>query len=298
MALTSVGSVVSNCYASSSSSVSNSSSITVPAGAFLLAIITIDNISTTDGNTSTVTSFTDTASNTWTKVGEYTNANGAAGSGATVAAFYCRLTNAITSGFVTASFSAAVVGRGIVVHRYTPGSTTSTFAIEGLTTLGVDATQNEPGSMTISGLSSTNRLFVRAVAGEGFDTLTVTPTSGYTAFSGTSNGFGYSGMSVNGEFISSTATSQTSNPTFATANQAPDWASMFFAIREDMTAPLTSATVTALRGTVGALVVAGRANDIGDSGWGANDFGVVPFAGSTGNTTSNIAIIVGVMGAF
>jgi hypothetical protein len=302
MAFTAVGNIVANCYASSAASVANSSGVTVPAGAFLVAIIAIDNISTSDGSTTTITGITDSSSNTWVKIGENTNANGSAGAGATVAAFYSLLTTSLSAGFITAAFTSSVVARGISVYRFTPGSTSSTFTIEGLAGFNQDALQNTPGAMTITGLTSTSRLFVRGVAGEGFDSLTVTPTSGYTNFGGTSNGSNYSGMSVNGEFIISSATSQSSNPSFSTSNQAPDWSSLFFAIREDVNinVVLGSQTVTGLRGTLTPNAVTGRASESVDasaSGWGASDYGTVPFAGYTASSSST-AILVGVVGAF
>jgi hypothetical protein len=298
MAFTAVGNVFVNAYSSSATTVANSTAVTIPAGAFLVAIIAIDNISTTDAITSNVTSVTDSASNTWIKVSEYTNGNGSAGAGATVAAFYSLLTNPISSGFITATLSSAVVGRAITVHRFTPQSTQSVFTVDSLSNFGQDAAQQFPGSMTNSGLPSSNRLWIRAIAGEGYDTLGFTPSSGYTTIAQNTNGFGTSAMAIAGEYSITTSTTSTSNPTLATTTNAPDWASLLFSIREDGAAPLTSQTVTALGGTLTKLVVTGRASESADaSGWGTTDFATVPYAGMTASN-NNVAILVGVLGAF
>lgn len=59
--------------------------------------------------------------------------------------------------------------------------------------------------------------------------------------------------------------------------------------------PLISNTTTSLPGSVGVNVVNGQAASIGDSGYGATDFGSTPYAGSL---SSGQAFIVGMLGMF
>src|SRR2546423_448261 len=88
--------------------------LTADAGDLLVLSIAMDNLGTADGNTSQVTSVTDSRSNTWTKAGEFTNTvGGAAGDGATIAVWYSVLTTGYTTGVdtVTINYSGNVTAK-------------------------------------------------------------------------------------------------------------------------------------------------------------------------------------------
>ena len=99
MTLASVGS----CGAAGSSA-NNMTSFTVATtavievGNLVIGLIASDNTATTDTSANKVTGITDPSGNTWTKIGEATNGQGAAQAGTVVAAFYCVVETEIGSG--------------------------------------------------------------------------------------------------------------------------------------------------------------------------------------------------------
>lgn len=233
MAIASVGSLTTtNSTASSSTLVTPA--VSVSAGRLLVALISKDNVSTTTGNTNEVTSVTDSAGNTWTKGYEYCLGGGSAGAGMVIAIYYSVLTNALSSGTITANFSSAIAAKAISVWQYTVGAAISSFGTPQGTTA---STTTTPGSQTISGLASASYLAIRGIGVQpnlSFPSLTV--TAGYTAFTTAFTGSAGTDSGLVGEFIISTATSFTSNPTAAPNN---DSASAFIVLGESV-APATT----------------------------------------------------------
>ena len=76
--------------------------------------------------------------------------------------------------------------------------------------------------MTLSGLTSSEYLWVRVTASETNSTTALTPTSGWAALVGdqTTGGGGAANMAFRGEFDILTGTTNTSDPTFVNADCA------------------------------------------------------------------------------
>lgn len=202
----------------------------VPVGGIVLTGVFIDNTNATDGNFGEVTSVTDsTGGNVWTKIAEFTNGQGAAAAGCTVAVFMTQASTIIPVGATITADISSVAARGIASHLLSIGAGNTVSIAGTVQTLANDAAA--AGSMSISGLSSGEYLFFRALAGEKRTYGTFLPTSGYAA---AFVGYGYDGgsndTSINsaGEFDIATGTGSTSAPT----TDAVDWASVFFALQE------------------------------------------------------------------
>lgn len=228
MAIASVGSLGSVGDTSAGTSIALTTSATAEAGNLVIVAIGKDNSQTTDGQTSEVSSITDSAGgNTWTKLGEYCNGEGSAAAGAVVSLWASILANQIaSSGTITANFSHSPASSAISAWEFTIGAG-STISVSSLQVLANDFA--DPGSMAISGLSNVERLYFRATALER-NTGIWTVTASYTAISiGLANtGTSGTSMEVGGEFRILTGTGDTSDPTWAAA----DCASVYVAILE------------------------------------------------------------------
>jgi len=245
MAIAYVNQAVSSGNETSQSSTAWPVAATINAGRLAILILALDNRSTADGQTSDVTNVTDTKGNTWTKAGEYTNTvGGAAADGATVAVWYSVITTQLTtSDTITTTYSGAVVAKGALCEVFSMGAV-STVSIAG--TVQVLANDNaDAGSMTISGLSSAEYLFFRAIASE-TDTRTMSATTAsYTTTTGVLSGTGGSEkghMAGTIEYRILTGTSSTSDPTMT--DTTADRASLFIAFKENAGAT-QSVTVSA-----------------------------------------------------
>lgn len=204
---------------------------TVEAGNAHIIAIALDNTGTSDGDNGEVTSVTDsTGANTYNKLGEFTNANGSAGAGATASLWYSILASQLTSGAgtVTCNFSSrtAVAMMGWEAS-FTAGGVISVAGT--LRKLANDAA--DPGSMTVGGLSSREYLWIRVIASESNDITALTVSGGFTTMnlSRANTGTDGTSMIVRGEYIIATATTQTSDPTL----YSKDHASLFIALQED-----------------------------------------------------------------
>lgn len=155
-----------------------------------------------------------TTGSTWVKLQEYSDGS-AAGAGSTVAMYYTTPSTTIPSGTtITVKFSGGSVTAKAVSGWAFNGTNITGFT--GTTT----ATQLQPGSLTVSGSTSSSsgeHLYVRGTSFEN-TTLTFTPTTNFSAFtqSATSGGSAVTNQGIVGEFRILTATSATSNPTLST----------------------------------------------------------------------------------
>ena len=210
------------------------STYNVSVNQIILTCIVVDNTtSTTDGNpTNEVSSVNDsTGGNTWIKIAEFTNGEGAAGAGCTVAVFMTQPATQINVGStITATLNSSVTAKGISSYLFSVAAG-STVAIAGaVQTLANDAAP--VGSMAISGLTSGEYLFVRAMASEAQNFGSFALTSGFGHIFG---GWGYDGgtdaasMKMQGEWDLAAGTGSTSAPT---GSRSVDWASVFFALQE------------------------------------------------------------------
>jgi len=191
----------------------------------LVLAIAVDNVQTTDGNTSLVTGVTDTGV-TWNKAREFTNGQGAAAGGATIAVWWAEYgVNALglqTGSSFAITFASAQVAKGVAGQAFSipAGSTVAldTHAAD----LANDAA--DAGSITISGLTNSEHLFFRGQAMERAGVSTWTATSGWGAnwgaSSGTSGGSSVTNMQALNEYLIATATSATSDPTSTAVDQA------------------------------------------------------------------------------
>lgn len=198
-----------------------------------------DNTATTDGNDGLLTSVSDSGGNTWTVQRCYTNAQTGAGTGATTCVATARITTALASGSgtITANFS-SITAKAIVVKEFTVAAGNALDVAGTPQDLANDGA--DPGSMTISGLTSGEYLFVRATGLERASGGTWTVTASYTTSgcNGTTGGGAASNMETCGEFRILTATSATSDPT----GSAVDNASTFIAFKEAANTTLGNGT--------------------------------------------------------
>ena len=240
MSWASVGTLGAGNSISAGTTVAITTSATAEAGNFVLVTVALDNTGTTDSDFSEVSSITDSAGgNTWTKCAEYTNGQGSAAAGVTISAWRSILTNQIASGgTITANLANSVTSKALSAWEFTLGAG-STVSIAGSVQTRADDAVSLPGSQTISGLTSGEYLFVRAIGSENLNT-TYTPTTNYTALTASAADTGTAATSANtkGEFRILTGTGDTSDPVSAGAG-TPDRVSVYFALLETPAASFT-----------------------------------------------------------
>lgn len=202
---------------------------TIAVDSILLLIIALDNINTTDGDFSEVTSVTDVRGNVYTKLGEWTNGQGTAATGATISAWFTRVTTQLVNNdTLTVTFSSALIDSSSRLRHFSVTAGNSIRVAGSVQTLSNDGA--DPGSMTISGLTNKEYLFLRAIASES-ETTTFTVTTNYTSYGSqvsSISGATDTNMVIAGEFRILTGTGDTSNPTIVSA----DSASIYMALEE------------------------------------------------------------------
>ncbi len=196
--------------------------------------VVADNLGTVDGVTNEHISAT-FAGKAMIKLGEYSNANGAAGNGVTTSLWLyinrsgSTIASAVSmifqfSGMVTEKCSSGWkfnTSTGIVVEK---DPTPATNPIGDAS----DASTNWP-SASFSGLSSVERLYFRILGKESNTTTAHTPTSTFTAITPISSSAVATAVAIRGEFKIATSTGQTSSPVLAVS---ADNVGLFVAIRE------------------------------------------------------------------
>jgi hypothetical protein len=106
---------------SSSASLSTGSTITASVADWLVAVPAADNNGT--NGAASLTSVTDSQGNTWKQRALINQDPGAAAAGATLGIYVCEgVTNALSSGTVTANFSPNTASKAIQVYRVQPGA--------------------------------------------------------------------------------------------------------------------------------------------------------------------------------
>lgn len=226
MAIASVGTIGTAQSKTSGTTLTITTTATAEARNLVMLAIALNNTGTTDADHSEIASISDSGSNAWTKVREYTNGQGAEAAGATVSLYYSILGAQISSGgTITVTFANSIIAKAASAWDFT---VTTGIRIDAGTEEAVDA--GTPGALALSGLANAEHLFFRAWASEG-STSTVTPTGGYTAISQdqTSGGGAETNMAIRGEFRVVTATGQTSDPDQLTSR---DLASVFASVSE------------------------------------------------------------------
>ena len=215
--------------AASSTSWTLTSTAAIDAGEVGVLRIANDNISTTDGDNSEITSVTG-GTGTWEKLGEYTNSQGAAAGGVTVATWLFTPSASNASGTVfTITLASARTQKIAALEKWTvtSGNSLRQTTESAIVTSQVDAGAGF-GSSSFTGLTSKERLYLRVLGAELSTTASVAPTTNFTALSSFRSSTS-SPVSVLGEYRVNTSTGETSNPSFT---PTADKAGMFFALEE------------------------------------------------------------------
>jgi hypothetical protein len=220
MAFSSLGSFASTVDKVSRSSFSFPLGAPLNAGELGVLVIACDNLDPNDGDFGVVTGVTDSAGNVWQKAGEFTNGQGGAGAGATVAIWYTvAAATLLVTDFITITFRAALTAKAVIGHRFakSPDTIVKLAATAGRADDGVD-----PGPVSLTGLASREYLFIRGIATESATTTSLTATSGWTAIiqAVTSGGGSATNIGARGEQLIATRTSVTSDPTLFAADHA------------------------------------------------------------------------------
>lgn len=204
---------------SASSSWAPTTSGNLTSGHVGILQIAFDNLATASGETSSITSVTDAAGNTWTKAKEHTYSAGAAGDGATISLWYCKATTTLSSGSaVTINFSGSVTAK--VAHLLRFAISGGDVTVVGSATEAVAAT--DPGSLVVNPSSGTRQhLYYRAIALE-IDGGAPLPTSGFITSGDTSTSGGAADSNIygSGEWRIQTSDTSTSNPNYGAVDNA------------------------------------------------------------------------------
>jgi hypothetical protein len=232
---------------------------TINAANNRFAILTIvsDNTSTVDGDNGEVTSVTG-GNGTWTKLGEYTNSNGAAAAGVTNSLWMFTPSGTNGTGTVfTINYGSARVDKcaSLWVFSKASGQSVRIDTETTVQTSGVDASTNF-GSVSFAGLTSQARLYFRGAGKEANTTTANTVSSGFTNITANRSRNNASAVIVRGEFRINTSTGETSNPTLAVSG---DTACVFVALEEFTPVVTHDATGTLSAGT-GALAGTSQRN--------------------------------------
>lgn len=190
-------------------SLTPSSNIIVGRVAVIRAVS--DNIQTTDG-TSTLHTISDDSGNTWTKVKEHTFGGGAAGAGVTVSLWASHITTTITtSDNITLTTGSSVDAKGLSVDEF---SLPADYTLEVVGNAGDQGTGTSP-TTNLSGLSSSEYLWLGAVGIEGPSGDSFTQDSDYTTLTstGTTGGSVDSNITIRGGYRDYTGTGDTYNVT-------------------------------------------------------------------------------------
>jgi hypothetical protein len=249
MAIASVG--TGGTAASSANSTSfnlTTATNTINAADNRFAVLTIvkDNTQTTDGDTSEITSVTG-GTGTWTKLGEYTNGNGAAGAGVTTALWLFEPSGANATGTVfTMTLSAARTDKVASLWVFSKASGQSIRLDPEPATnplISVSDAATGFGSLAFSGLTSKARLYFRGCGKEANGTTQITPSTNFTAITAQRSRNNTNAQLVRGEFRINTSTGETSNPTLAITGDT----SCVFAALEEFAPPATQNLTQATR---------------------------------------------------
>lgn len=220
------------------------------AGRVVIVAVTCDNNATTDGEHSDITSVTDLGGVSWTKIGEYTNGEGAANTGLTTGIFYRprQATDLPAVGDdITVTLSHNVAD---ACYRFWEFSVDYDLVLISSTPNATDAS-NGFGSASISSLPSRRYLFFRALGKEAnvASTQNITVSSGFTDFGNVRSRNNAAAVCLRGEFKIGISTGETSNPTFAFSG---DTSALFVALAEYITGAVafSGAATAAFAGSV------------------------------------------------
>lgn len=233
MAITHAGTAGTAASATSSSSftlTTTTRACDASSNQFGLLLIASDNLGSSDGSNNEITSVTG-GTGTWTKLGQWTNANGGAGNGVSVTLYYFEPSGGNAVGTVfTINLASAAVDKCAQFRVFAHGAGTAIRVdpTSSVQTNDGDAV-NDIGSASFSGLASQARLYYRGFGKEANTISPVTPSTGFTQLSTNRSRNSAAAVCVGGEFRINTSTGETSNPTLAVSG---DYASIFLALEE------------------------------------------------------------------
>jgi hypothetical protein len=197
-------------------------------GQVVILTIACDNAGTTDADHDEIQGIADTGGNTWSKLGEFTNGQGAANAGTTVSVWMSKITTQLDSGnTITVTFKNTIEAKCGSAWAFDVGAGKILSVVQTQTSATDGA--NGWGSSAISGLSSLSRLYFRGLSKEANSLTQITVTGGFTAITNTRSGSSGDEQCVRGEWDIDTSTGSTSNPTLASATDA---AGVFMALEE------------------------------------------------------------------
>lgn len=264
--IVSVGTVGSDQSAVSSTSYTFTTTTTIPAGNIGILINVADNLSTIDGTTFNEHTNVTGGVGVWTKQGEYVNSGGGAASGATVSVWTFRATanNPIGTVFSLA-YSSSVTEKAATMWQVSVTGTSSLILDPQPATNPISNEVNAAadfGSVTFSGLTSKQRLWFRGLGKELNSATAITPSAGFTITGRTRSSNTASAVIVRAEFLISTSTGETSNPTLAGAG---DSAGLFLALIESITAQVNQTFGSMTSTAAGTVDVFAVVNDTFDA---------------------------------
>jgi hypothetical protein len=235
MAITHVGSLLaSSGVATNSTTISTvASGIQVEELDWIFVWVASNNTSSgADGDNNEVSGVTDTAGNTWRKIGEYTNTEGASGAGITVSLWGTQASRVIASGdlTITATYVIARPNKAIRANIFR-SSTLSDFIVfnNAVTPDATDASNNF-GSVSQPGVVPDSQvIYFRALGKQTNSATDLTPTAGWTTTGNQRSSTAAAARCAYGEFIIQDSTGQTSDPTLAVSGNT---AGVFVAIAE------------------------------------------------------------------
>jgi hypothetical protein len=206
------------------------------AGNVIVVAVALDNTGTSDGDSALVSAMSCT-NITFSKLAEYTSAQGAAGGGATIALWYGIASGTVNTGTNITITHSNVTARGACYQGFT--KTGSAVWIAG-TPRKFIGTNSDPASQTISGLGNREHLLLMGIAHEAANTLTWSSLTNYTSFNNTSAQCGTSGSTGNTNMTVRAAyriVSASSDTLDVGASAVSDHAGIYLALDEGDTPP-------------------------------------------------------------
>ncbi len=213
----------------SGASIAFSPSAAIAVGRLALVVFATDNSTTTSGASTHHTSVTDTDGHTWVKLYERTRSEGAVADGITKSAWITLVTTEIGTGdTITGNRSGNTAAKAICILEIPIGA--SDYAVE--TPAHVDGTGGATHEVTLSGLSSIERMWIGIDATE--NEITFTTDADYTEqFDfGTTGTPAANNVTVHVATRLATITGDTFTDTPSSAPAGAGWVVSLIAIRE------------------------------------------------------------------
>lgn len=215
--------------------VSGSPTGNIPAGAICFVGVATNNAGASDGNTSEH-AISDTDGNTWTKLREYTNAEGAGAAGVTVSLHATKVTTQIdTTDTITLTCATSVATKTMCFWEASVAGG-KTFQLN--TGQNGEASASTTGpSMTIGSLANAEHLFLAMEGLEGPSGDSYTRDADYTSAASRGTTGSTDDTNITG-FLSRRILTATGDTYQGSNSPARDWGSVFVAVDEvDEAAP-------------------------------------------------------------